>query len=467
MRLALPVLVLLSACKDEVEPPDSGQPSETDTDTDITLTTPPLGQPALVFEGERPKNVLMISIDTTRRDHLGPYSVWGELTPFLGELVSQGVSLDDHQQCSNWTYASTGCTLMGRYHEENGFIPELSALGKAPYPDGMQTLALRLGEVGYHSILISTNAWLSPTWNNAQGYTNVPKVPGGSVTKLFNEGLSHLDEALAMGADPWMLHVHAIEPHPPYNPPEAYMDEANALPPIPWDISTQMAQYATNATWPTMTEQEQQLLEAHLRARYRGEIRYVDDQLRAIFADLDGRGLLDETLVVIWTDHGEQFWEHEQQAHAYFLGAEENDAFLLFWAKNLKPARWPYPTHAVDLLPTVMEALGHPLSPDDHSYSGYVLGTAPPTRPRFGMSVARLGVLQSVTLDGWKLTFNFGGVVRLYDRNTDRGELTDLYALNPAHERVLPLWELLLPRIQRMSELEPQRTLVWPENLPH
>jgi arylsulfatase A-like enzyme len=456
------VVLALTACKDKVEPVDSGQ----DTDLPLTLITPPVGEPALVFEGARPRNILMISMDTTRRDHIGPYSTWGSLTPFLTELINTGVSLEDHQQCSNWTYASTSCTLMGRYHEENGFIPELTALGKAPFPDGMQTLALRLGEVGYHSMLISTNAWLGNAWNNGQGYTEVPSVPGGPTAHLFSEAVPRLEAAIAGGADPWMLHVHLMEPHPPYVPPAAYMDEANALPPIPWDISKQQAQYATTALWPEMTPEEQDLLEAHLRARYRGEIRYVDDQLRAVFDDLDARGLLDDTLVVFWTDHGEQFWEHDQQAHAFYLGAEENDGVLLFWAKNLRPARWPYPTHAVDLLPTVMEAVGHPAEPGDLTLNGYVLGTAPPTRPRFGMSVARLGVLQSVTLDGWKLTFNFAGTLRLFDRNTDREELVDLYEPDPDNEHVLPLWNLLVPRIHRMHELNPSKPLVWPEGLP-
>jgi hypothetical protein len=78
--------------------------------------------------------------------------------------------------------------------------------------------------------------------------------------------------------------------------------------------------------------------------------------------------------------------------------------------------------------------------------------------------VARLGVLQSVTLDGWKMTFNFAGVVKLYDRNTDRYELVEQYT--PDHERVPELWDLLVPRIERMHELEPSRPLTWPADLP-
>ncbi|MEQ1566768.1 MAG: sulfatase-like hydrolase/transferase [Myxococcota bacterium] len=437
------------------------EPGWTDPFTYSTIHLPPDGDAALGFAGPRPRNVLMLSIDTTRRDHFGD-----TYTPFLAGQSRQGVNLADHQQCSNWTYASTSCTLNGRYHEENGFVPQLSALFQAPMPDGQRTLATRLRDRGYHTILLSTNGWLGPKWNNAQGYLDAPTPFTSNATVLGNEGKARLLEL--QPDQPWFLHLHFIEPHPPYNPPAAYLDEVASLPPLPEgiDVTTQQGQYAANADWPEMTEEERDLLEAHLRGRYHGELRYLDDQLAALWADFEASGFLSDTLVVVWTDHGEQFWEHDQQSHAYFLGAEENDGVAFFWSHNLPASEWTEPTHAVDLAPTVLEAVGFPPDPTEFWFSGYVLGTAPDERPRFAMSVARLGPLQSVTLDGWKLTFNFAGVVRLYDRNTDPEELVDLYETDPENEHVLPLWTLLRPRIELLSALVPTRPLVWPEGLP-
>lgn len=438
-----------------------------DTDTPITAPLPPDGEPLLQFVGDRPTNVLMISMDTTRRDQVGNYSPDGTIyTPFLKEIADGSVHLDDHQQCSNWTFVSTSCTLGGRYSLDAGYIPLLAFDGQS-LPPGQRSLAFRMGEAGWHSILISSNSWMSTQRNNAQGYDEAPTIGGASSTRLFELGLERLSAAMELSPSPWLLHVHLLDPHPPYIPPEEYRAEENLLPPVPetWDLDSQSGQYIADLEWPEMTPEEQDLLESHLRARYHGELRFMDDQLRNAWETLEAGGWLDDTLVVFWTDHGEQFWEHGSQTHAYFLGAEENDAVLFFWAKNLVPREWTRPTHAVDLVPTVLDAVGRPADPDDPELSGYVLGTAPDSRPRFAESIARLGVVQAVTVEGWKLTFNFAGIVRLYDRNTDRYEQTDLYT--PDHPKVAELWELLLPRIVQMHELQPARPLTWPVELPH
>ncbi|MEQ1508447.1 MAG: sulfatase-like hydrolase/transferase, partial [Myxococcota bacterium] len=437
--------------------------------------TPPEGEPVLRFHGERPRNVLMISIDTTRRDHVGSYSADGVMyTPFLEQLMTEGVRLDAHQQCSDWTFASTSCTMGGRYAEENGFIPVLIGSEQLPLPDGQRTIATRLRDLGFATILISSNGWLSAEWNNVQGYDQAPFGGGGSATILMGNGLDLLNATVGSPLtvpdggtqQPWLLHVHFVEPHPPYIPPDYYNGEEVTLPPLDpkYDLDTQPGQYDATDDWPTMSPEEQDLLERHLRARYHGELRYLDDQIRGMWDTLEAGGWLDDTLVVVWTDHGEQFWERGHQSHAWNLGAEENDGVAFFWGKNLIPYRWTEPTSAVDLLPTVLEAVGEPIDPLDPVLSGYVVGTAPEGRPRFSHSVARAGVSQAVTLDDWKLVFNFNGTLHLYDRKADPYELVDLYS--PTHPQVAPLWALLRIRVERMHQLLPTRPLTWPVELP-
>ncbi|MEM6930261.1 MAG: sulfatase-like hydrolase/transferase, partial [Myxococcota bacterium] len=85
--------------------------------TDPTLPT--VGTAPIEFYGRRPKNLIMLSIDTFRKDHLGAHGDLG-LTPFLDEIAAQGVVLEDHHQCSNWTFASTTCTVAGRTNVERG-----------------------------------------------------------------------------------------------------------------------------------------------------------------------------------------------------------------------------------------------------------------------------------------------------------------------------------------------------------
>jgi arylsulfatase A-like enzyme len=452
---------------DTVSTIPTGHTGDTDTDTD-TETIP--GGPALVFDGPRPRNVLMLSIDTTRRDYIAPYTPDGAVyTPFLSGKMAEGVRLDQHLQCSNWTYASTSCTLQGQYHEERGYIPDFGPILNAWLPDGQRSFAVRLGEKGYQSVMISSNGWMTGNVNNAQGYDEAPPQTTGNAMSLATNGFDAMQARIAADPRPWLLHVHFVEPHPPYVPPEEYRAEVNALPPLPdeLDLDTQPGHYdAAWNEWPNLTPELQDLLEAHLKARYRGELRWFDDQLVSIWDMFEQGGMLDDTLVVVWTDHGEQFWEHGNQTHAWYLGGEENDGVAFFWAKNLRQRVWDQPTHAVDLLPTTLEALGLLDDPEDEALSGHVVGGGmPANRSRFGMTVARRGVLQSVTgANGWKLVFAWTGEVDLYDRNTDPAEAVDLYA--PDHPEVLPLWEELLPRVKAFETLLPSRVVTWPAGLP-
>jgi arylsulfatase A-like enzyme len=233
------------------------------------------------------------------------------------------------------------------------------------------------------------------------------------------------------------------------------------------DLTTQDGQYDADDQWPALDAAGQALLEAHLWARYHGELRYLDDQVAAFWPQLESAGLLDDTLVVVWTDHGEQFWEHGHQSHAYYLAAEENDGVQFYWARDLQPRQWTGPAHAVDLVPTVLDAVGLPADPDDPTLDGEVLGLAPADRARFSLSWARQGLEQAVTVDGWKLMFDWGGEMALYDRTTDRYELVDRIADPDQRTRVQDLWAALAPRIVLAHAIEPDQVPAWPEGLPH
>ncbi len=443
------LLALLAACKPEPSAPP-------------VVRTPPEGEPAMAFAGERPTNLLVISIDTTRRDHVDRWATDGVVrTPFLASLFETGVVLDDHVQCSNWTFAATSCTNRGKLMEETGFYPKLNTNTREPLPEGQHTLASRLVEHGYATAMVSSNEWLSPTWNNAEGFQQFSRLTTANTGALMDEGLRLLRE-LDAGEAPWFVHVHLVEPHPPYTPPVLYAPDLLSLPPAPWDLDSQKGQYDAADEWPELTPAEQDLLVRHLEARYSGELRYLDAQLEERWATLRDEGFLDETLVAVWNDHGEQFFEHGQQAHAYGLGAEENDAFLAFLADGLAPRAWSEPTHAVDFVPTVLDALGFPA--EDPLLAGYVLGTAPEGRPRFAATAARNGP-QVTVLDGpWKMTYDLdGGWVRMWNRADDPREQRDLFDADDP--KAVELWELLRPRAELLAPLSTEYGITWPSGL--
>lgn len=433
-------LLLALGCSDDDPAP---VPPFTWTDTAVASTW----SSPLQFEGEVPHNVLMISIDTLRKDALGVYG-GPSPTPTLDRLVTEGVALDDHMQCSSWTFASTTCTLAGRYPEDLRYMPRLTQ-DQDEVPQGTEFLATWMGQGGFTTLLQSPNAWLSERWGNAQGY-DIVREDNGTALSMAREAY---DELMAESPDRWMLHVHLTEPHAPYNPPDSYLAGLDELEPIDFDLSDRDIHYDVNGNdyWEQLDPQMQALVLEHLKVRYAGDVAWLDSQLGTWLTELDQAGALDDTLVVVWSDHGEAFFEHGHQTHAWELYPEENNAIAMFWAKGLQPVRWEGPTSAVDLVPTVLDLFGLPL-PDE--VTGLPLGAALPSRARFASVDARAGVAQAVRKDDLLLHYTWSdGRLGLFDLSVDPGAQNDLYEIG--HPDVDVLWPILLQRVQALDPLVP------------
>ena len=437
-------------------------PSETRKRSPVTPTdtASPTTDALIPFVGDPPRNVLMISIDTWRRDHFDPHGDGTVYAPFLASLAETGVTLTRHTTCSNWTYPGTTCTLLGMYNVDNGFLPKMAVDYRDPVPDGTPFLATHLRDAGYHNLLVSGNTWLGEAYNNAQGYHDADAPNVQNTTLLFDEGIRRLEAAVNPEVDPWFLHVHLMEPHVSYNPPEGYLTALDDLEPLPWDVSVHEVHYDATRTWPELEPDQQALLESHLRIRYAAEIRYLDDQLASIFTDLDARGLLDDTLVVFWSDHGESFWEHGHQTHAWTLHRPENDGIAFFWSKNIETLSWPGPTSSIDIAPTILSILDLDIPAE---MTGWPVGEAPADRYRYGYSISRSVPMQSIQTTGWKLIYLWDGTVELYNLHADPDEADDLY--NPEHPMAQHLWQALRPRVEATTLLAEEWSITWPEGL--
>jgi arylsulfatase A-like enzyme len=452
------LLWMLAAC----ESPEIGDDPLPDD-----KTGPKVGVGAMQFYEQVPKNIIFMSIDTFRKDHIGAYGSTQGLTPFLDRIAREGVVFTDHQQCSNWSYASTTCTLAGRTNIERGHMPRLSGSEetRTKVPEGTPFLATWLGQQGYASALISANDWLSPSWGNTQGFGAFAP-PGGDSTTVGSKGREIIQQQLTeTGRDRFFLHMHHMEPHASYDPPEEFtVTPADLDPWLLGNLRDRDMHYNWRNQWGSLDAETQELLDAHLRVLYEGEIRTIDDRLRRNWEMFEAEGYLNDTLVLIWNDHGEQFWEHGEQTHAFTLHGEENDGFLIAWSRNIVEGRHDGPTHAIDIVPSLLAMIDAPMPAE---VTGEPFGLADDDRMRFSEAMARSGGVNMVTQNGLKLHYRWNGSVEFYDRNVDPGELNDLY--DPTDPRVLALWGPLRQQAEAMAPLilgDPAPQPSWPAGLP-
>ncbi len=430
--MPVPVLLLLAACNGPTTDPDG---------TYAECVAPSGGgEPAAVLTGPPPRNLLVLSIDTLRRDRIGRYAR-SDSTPFLDARLDEALVLDDLRGCANWTLPGVSCVQSGQSPLERGIDP-VSADPDYPdqhLPEDTETLATWLSAAGFDARLASGSKLFSDAYPLGNGFGSVVYDDDARADEVSRLGL----EALGAVISPWYVHLHFRDPHSPYRPPERYQGALAGVDLGERDPRTDDGLLAIARAWHGLEDDERAALYAQVDTLYQGELRYLDDQLAELWAELDARGALDDTLVVFWSDHGEQFFEHDSFQHGNSLQQEESMALGAFWARSLTPVAWEGPTMQVDLAPTILSILGQPI-PD--SVTGLVVGTAPDHRVRISSSKTNRDVpLQSVDQDGWRMLYKWTGERRLYDVPNDPAEVRDLYGAQ--RSRVKCLWELLAPAV--------------------
>ncbi len=428
----LALLTLLSGCSDRAA--DGGaRPYEA----------------AGVLQLERaPRGLVIISIDTLRRDTIGRFG--GTETPNIDRILSEGVSLDNHRSCSNWTYASMLCAYSGFTTDELGFEPLHTESGEPdPLDPGFDLLGRFAGRQGMVSGIVTTNLFLSEEFHTTAGFDYEVFDPTLDAAAVVDAGLELLDTLEAEApAGGWLLQVHLLDPHDPYAPPDAYLEGLEELPPIDWDLGNFNQLKALEAALPSLDAETLALVEQHLALRYRGLARYVDDELGRLLAELEARGALDDALVMLMTDHGEELLDRGAIGHGQSLFDEETRSAVGFWARDLAPLAWGGPTSHPDLLPTLAAAMGWELEP---SFGGQVVGTAAADRALLVHRYSREDTLQSVVRGRYKLLHAWGLGYALYDTAADPLELRDVYAEEPeVVEELEPYLEAQRARIEAL-----------------
>lgn len=393
--------------------------------TEVAPTSTSTPSPLVFAGGRTPTNLLGISLDTTRRDRLGRFSGRADTTPFLDARLAEAFVLEDHRSCSNWTAPSVLCATTGASPLELDFWPGSGDPEVDASRNGLDTLARALGKAGYDTTLVTGNRVFSDDLDTAQGFdTQIVRdyEPAPVVADVARERAA----TLVADGGPWYLHLHFMDPHRPYCPPIEYRGDLDALPDIGVDVC--LALDVGTDRYPDEDAAWQQALLDRVDVVYRGELRYFDDVLGGLWADLDAMGALDDTLIVFFTDHGEQHMERGVIDHGFRLHAEENRATAAFWSKDVEPVAWTGPTLHTDLAVTLFALYGLE-TPNDAT--GVPLGQAPTERARrlVAYSTVDYGPPQLAVVRGDRsLHYAWDGARSFHHLDADPGELVDVWA---------------------------------------
>jgi arylsulfatase A-like enzyme len=372
--------------------------------------------------GTKP-NVLLIVVDTLRSDHLGSYGYQRQTSPLFDRLADESVLFEQAISSSSWTLPATASILTGLYPTQHGV-----ADGR-PLALELETLAERAQAAGMTTFGVSANPIVGKAEGFDQGHEQWVHLPWGRGSAV--QDLVH--QLLAENAPyRWFGYVHFIDPHDPYEAPEPFASHfdsggSNRL--------ADKAAFAAAVDAVNFGKGEADVDESdltYLRAAYDGEILYWDTQLGRLLTALDGLGLRDETVVIVTSDHGEEFLEHGRLKHGPHLYEESIRVPLLVHA----PGRLPPERVRAPVETRLLSALGSKLIAGQVPRSAAELETL--LRPRRGVTFSHsthgligpgLGrtPLMAVRDEHWKfIEYPQRGLRELYDLSADPTENRDL-----------------------------------------
>ena len=344
--------------------------------------------------------IILVSIDTLRADRLPAYGYDGVATPAIDQLASEGVLFERAYSHSPQTLPAHASLFTGKLPVEHGVRDNLGfALGadQTLLPD-------LLAPLGYRSAAVVSSYVLRKEVGLARAFeTYDDRLPAASpetsIARVQRDGRDSLEVAERWlderAVSPFFLFLHLYEPHTPYTPPERF------------------ARYDP----------------------YDGEIAYADEIVGGLFDALRARGLYDEALIILLSDHGEGLGDHGEQEHGIFLYDEAIHVPLVMKLPGGRAAgrRVPAPVQHIDLLPTLLDLTGAAPLADLRGRSLRPLlegaGGAWPDRPIYAEALhARYhfgwSELYALTTDQFR--FIKAPRAELYDLVADPHELTNL-----------------------------------------
>ena len=314
----------------------------------------------------RAKGVILVSIDTLRRDHVGAYGYAKPTTPRLDSLARGGILCDDAVSTSSWTLPAHLSMLTSVDPGAHGGTDMSHGFNRR-----VPTLAALLRKAGFATQAVTSHLYVSSVYGVDDGFDNLDFRQDRRATEVADRAIDILDRV----ADrPFFLFLHLYDPHWHYDPPEAQrrLFETSYSGTLTGNWKDFSKHDRSNTTPADL---------AHLLALYDGEIRYADDEVGRVLDHVKARGLDRGTLVFVTSDHGEEFLEHGSWEHQKTLYEEVIRIPMVVAGPGVQPRKETWQTSLLDVMPTVLAWAGLPASP---AQEGRSLLSTPGTREAYG-----------------------------------------------------------------------------------
>jgi len=321
------------------------------------------------------KNILLITIDALRSDFISCYSDYGVITPSIDKIAQDGFLFENAYSAAPWTKPSFISIMTGHSpvsFQANSF--------ESCLPETLTTIAETMDDLGYCTGAVGNNHNLLKIFDFDQGfhyYEFYPKfredvgLSLGSIL-FYHVLLGQYKELDATTYDlaslaiqwlkktrekPFFLWLHFLDPHMPYSPPAEYLPKIDPPPRIGNSFYS-ATDIRAGIIAPDLTERE------WIRQLYRSEIKYVDDNVERIIKTLKQLHCYEETLIIVTSDHGEEFWEHGNFEHGQSLYNELLHVPLIIKLPKIfsheKPQRFSHNVSLQSLFPTLLDLCEYP-----------------------------------------------------------------------------------------------------------
>ncbi len=375
------------------------------------LGFPVWGAPVLIApdRDDRPQpNVLLISLDTVRADHLSLHGYHRETSPLLDAFAAQGVIFER----ATSTFPSTAGSHMSMLTALHPCAHRVLGPGMR-LPPTVTTLAEAFAAAGWATGAVTEDGLIDPDMGFDRGFDRYRELLPDAAAPLgrFPEGIAHARSWIDAHANrPFFFFLHTYQPHAVYKVPPHVAGR--------WAPGPEGGQ----ADW--------------FAAAYDEGLRYTDELLGGFLRALERRGILENTLVVITSDHGEEFWEHGQFGHGYTVYREQVDVPLVMRHPRLATGgrRVPDIVSLVDLAPTILELAGvpQPASFRGASFAPLLEGRPAPRVPMAFAENLFLNIRETLLRMGGHTWIAQGDRVAVYAVDSDPDQQHDLAAEQPA-----------------------------------